>query len=181
MTQTYIALLRGVNVGGKNRLPMAGLVEICCAAGCLEVRTYIQSGNIVFRAAPSAAVGRAEAISAGIAGRFGFRPPVVLRSADEMDAILHANPFVDAGMPEERLHVLFLKDTPDSARITALDSQRSTPDTFAVQGRNIYLYLPNGAGQTKLTNAYFDAKLATIGTSRNWRTVAKLAEMARDL
>jgi uncharacterized protein (DUF1697 family) len=102
---------------------------------------------------------------------------VVTRTAGELRGVLRGNPFLRAGAEAETLHVMFLADRPTPARVAALDSRRSPPDEFEVKGREVYLRLPNGGARTKLTNAYFDAKLATTSTVRNWRTVLKLVEM----
>jgi uncharacterized protein (DUF1697 family) len=172
-----VALLRGVNVGGKNKLPMKELAGIFKEEGCEHVQTYIQSGNVVFRAAPRVVSRLPNAIAGRIAAKYGYRTPVVLRTAEQMRAIVANNPFLAAGSAEDLLHVLFLAKKPDPVRIATLDPQRSPPDSFSVCGRDIYLRLPNGAGQTKLTNAYFDGKLDTISTGRNWQTVIKLLEL----
>jgi uncharacterized protein (DUF1697 family) len=174
---THVALLRGINVGGKNRLSMKDLVEMFAAAGCLDVRTYIQSGNIIFRAPQAKADKVPVLISKSIADKFGHRIPVVMRTAAQLQDALHNNPFLLAGGSAELLHLLFLADKPDAERVAGLDSARSAPDAFVVREREIYLQLPNGAGSSKLTNAYFDSKLATISTGRNWRTVLKLHEL----
>ncbi len=173
---TYVALLRGINVGGKNKLPMRGLAAIFEAAGCRDVRTYIQSGNVVFRAEDVS--GLAATVSAAIAAAFGIKVPVILRSAAEMAAAVAANPFFEAGVAEEMLHVYFLADLPLDEAVERLDLKQSPGDTFAVAGREIYLLLPDGTARTKLTNAYFDKALRTISTLRNWRTVKVLAVMA---
>jgi uncharacterized protein (DUF1697 family) len=109
--------------------------------------------------------------------RFGLRVPVVLRTAAEINAVIRGNPFLKAGASEEMLHVCFLADRPGKDLVAGLDAGRSTPDAFAVMGREIYMQLVNGVSGTKLTNAYFDSKLKTVSTMRNWRTVLKLAEM----
>lgn len=171
------ALLRGINVGGKNLLPMKALAEIFAAAGCTEVKTYIQSGNVVFRHGRT--IDAAAAARAAIAARFGLKVPMIVRSAAEMAKTIAGNPFPDRGIDEAWLHVMFLEDEPAAALIAGLDPERSQPDEFAVIGREVFLHLPNGAAKTKLTNAYFDAKLKTVGTQRNWRTVLTLAEMMR--
>jgi len=171
----HVALLRGVNVGGKNCVPMKDLAEIFAKAGCSDVRTYIQSGNVVFRATRAVAEGVPSRITEQIAKRFGCRIPVVLRTAEQFAAAVHNNPFPE--IPQEALHVYFLAAVPDAARAAQLDPDRSKPDTFVVHGREIYLHLPNGIGRSKLTNAYFDSKLSTISTARNWRTVLKLLEL----
>ena len=178
-TDTYVALLRGINVGGKNKLPMKDLAEMFAAAGCKEVRTFIQSGNVIFRCPRGASARLLEVISAKIAARFGHKPPILLRTPEQLEHVLRNNPFLKAGAPEEELHVLFLADMPAAARVKELDPDRSPPDEFEVRGQEIYLRLPNGAADSKLTNAYFDSKLATCCTSRNWRTVNKLLELMR--
>jgi uncharacterized protein (DUF1697 family) len=173
----YVALLRAVNVGGKNKLPMKDLAAMFAEAGCADVVTYIQSGNVVFRATETCAARVPAAIAKAVADRLGFRAPVVMRTAGELRGVLRANPFLRAGAPIESLHVMFLADRPSPARVATLDPNRSPTDEFQVVGREIYLRCPNGMGGTKLTNAYFDAKLATTSTVRNWRTVVKLVEM----
>jgi uncharacterized protein (DUF1697 family) len=177
MPAAYVALLRGINVGGKNKLPMKDLVEIFAESGCENPRSFIQSGNVVFEATPGVAAGVSGLIAARIADRFGYRTPVVLRTAEELAAVLAHNPFLAAGIAEEELHVYFLQDRPDPRRLEQLDPDRSPPDGFAVHGREVYLRLPNGMARTKLTNAYFDSKLATTSTARNWRTITKLVEL----
>ena len=176
---TWVALLRGINVGGKNLLPMTDLARLFEGSGCGGVRTYIQSGNVLFTASRAMAEKLPDLIGTGIAERFGYRIPVVLRTVGELGETIRHNPFPEAGAPENWLHVMFLANQPDARRVAALDPLRSPPDAFAVRGREIYLQCPNGVGNTKLTNAYFDSRLATIGTGRNWRTVLKLFELAQ--
>jgi uncharacterized protein (DUF1697 family) len=173
----YAALLRAVNVGGKNKLPMKDLAEMFADAGCADVVTYIQSGNVVFRATEACAARVPAAIAKAVGDRLGFRAPVVMRTAGELRGVARGNPFLRAGAEPESLHVMFLADRPSPARVATLDPRRSPPDEFVVVGREIYLRCPNGVGRSKLTNAYFDSKLATTSTMRNWRTVVKLVEM----
>lgn len=175
---TYVALLRGINVGGKNRLPMAELARLFEAAGATDIRTYIQSGNVIFRAPEKIASRLAGAVSRQIAARFGLRVPVVLRSAEELRLVSERNPFLQRGADPDALHVMFLADRPKPAHLLALDAKRSPPDEFAVCDKEIYLCLPNGVARSKLTNAYFDRALATTSTSRSWRTVLELVEIA---
>jgi len=177
METTYLALLRGINVGGKNKLPMKDLKELFGEAGCENVRTYIQSGNVVFAATAAVAARLPEQIQAPIQEQFGLRSPVIVRAADELAAVVAGNPFLRAGAPEDELHVYFLADEPSPSRIESLDPARSPGDEFAVRGREVYLRLPNGMARTKLTNDYVDRRLATTSTGRNWRTVTKLHEM----
>ena len=176
---TYVALLRGSNVGGKNVLPMKDLARLFAQAGCAQVRTYIQSGNVLFQASPAKVEKLPSLIAKGIADGFGHRTPVLLRSAEELGETLRNNPFLNAGAPETWLHVLFLASLPDAVRVAALDPDRSPTDAYVVRGREIYLQCPNGVGNSKLTNAWFDSQLATIVTGRNWRTVTSLFELAR--
>ena len=177
---TFVALLRGINVGGKNKLPMKDLVAMFERAGCVTTRHYIQSGNVVFSAAPALAAKIPAVVAAAIEKGFGLRVPVVVRSEKELRAVATANPFVAAGVDLDALHVMFLADQPSKAGVAALDPARSPPDEFVVNGREVYLACPNGVGRTKLSNAWFDTKLGTISTARNWRTVLKLVAMCDD-
>jgi uncharacterized protein (DUF1697 family) len=173
-----VALLRGINVGGRNLLPMKHLVRLFEAAGCTGVRTYIQSGNVIFGASPAKAEKLPARITAAIAGEFGHQTPVLLRTVQELGETIRNNPFAPAGAAENWLHVLFLASLPDAGGVAALDADRSPGDAYAVRGRAIYLQCPNGVAKTKLTNAYFDARLATVSTGRNWRTVRTLFDLA---
>lgn len=177
MLETYVGLLRGINVGGHNELPMKELAAMFRKAGCADVRTYIQSGNVVFTAEPGLAASIAERIAVQIFKVFGYRTPVILRSALQLREVIAKNPFLKAKVPEAFLHVMLLADQPRAHLIAALDPERSPGDCFQVLGKDVYLHLPNGVARSKLTNAYFDSKLKTIGTQRNWRTVCKLATM----
>lgn len=170
----FALLLRGVNVGGHNRLPMRDLATILTELGCTSVATYIQSGNAVFDAASRTAKTLPEAVSAAIEARLGFRPPVTLRTRDELDSVLAHCPFAT---PQESVHVAFLAAQPTADAIAALDPERFAPDAFEVRGREVYLYYPNGVGRSKLTNEYLDRTLRTTSTVRNWRTVEMLASM----
>jgi uncharacterized protein (DUF1697 family) len=178
MPLTYVGLLRGINVGGKNMIPMTDLVSMFAEAGCMDVRTYIQSGNVIFRAAPEECSRLPGRITAAIAKRFGYSVPLVLRTTEELASVISNNPFLRVGAAEDELHVVFLADLPAAGCVAALDPNRSPPDAFVVSGREVYLRLPNGAARTRLTNAYFDSKLATTSTGRNWRTVIKLLGLA---
>lgn len=174
-----IAFFRGINVGGKHPLPMSELVKIFTELGCSDVQTYIQSGNVLFAAPPTLLPQLPSRIADRIVKRFGFGTPVIIRTVDDLGGIIQANPFREAGVSDELVHVLFLADRPTPSIVEKLDVARSAPDAFIVRGQEIYLHLPNGVARTKLTNAYFDAKLGTTTTLRNWRTVAKLWEMGR--
>ena len=172
--------MRGINVCGRNLLPMKTLAAMFDAAGCTRVRTYIQSGNVVFTAPPALARTVGATIQRAIRTKTGIESPVIVRSAPELGRVATGNPFLAAGAPPETLHVAFLADEPGAARVAVLDPARSPPDELVVRGRDIFLRLPNGVARTKLTNAYFDSKLGTTSTLRNWRTVLTLTEMAAD-
>ena len=174
----YVALLRGINVGGSNMLPMKDLAAMFAKAGCSDVQTYIQSGNVVFRAKPTMAAAIPGVIAKAIATRTKMKIPVVVRSAAELRRVAEANPFLRRGVEVDKLHVAFLAAKPRSADVATLDPKRSPPDEFIAEGAEIYLHCPNGYGRTKLSNAYFDSKLATTSTVRNWRTVLKLLELS---
>jgi uncharacterized protein (DUF1697 family) len=182
---TYIALLRGINVGGKHKLPMSALAQMLCEADCADVRTYIQSGNVIFSATPACARQIPKRIAAQIKKSFGFAPPILMRSAAEFQEIVADNPFLKsraARVDEDHLLVAFLHDTPTAENIAALDPKRSPGDKFAFRApghREIYLHLPNGLANTKFSNAWFDSKLNTISTMRNWRTTLKLNELIK--
>ena len=143
---TWVGLLRGINVGGKNLLPMTDLARLFEEAGCAGVRTYIQSGNVLFTASRAKAEKLPGLIAGGIADRFGYRVAVLLRTAAEMGEAIRQNPFLEAGAPENWLHVLFLAKQPDAGRVAALDPLRSPPDAYAVRGREIYLQCPTAWG-----------------------------------
>lgn len=178
-SSTHVALLRGINVGGKNKLPMVELAQLFVESGAGNVRTYIQSGNVVFTASATVAKGIAAAVAGLIEKRFGLRVPVVVRTARELEAVLTGNPLLHKGADPATLHVAFLADRPGVRQVAALDANRSPGDAFAVAGREIYLHLPNGVARSKLTNDYFDKALGTVSTVRNWRTVETLAAMAK--
>ncbi|MBZ0271896.1 DUF1697 domain-containing protein [bacterium] len=178
--EIYVAVLRGINVGGKHRLAMKDLAAMFEDAGAIDVRTYIQSGNVVFRASEGVAASLPARVAAMIEERLGFRAPVVTRTAGEIDRIAKSNPYRAAGADPKSLHVVFLAGKPDASRVRALDPDRSPGDEYTVAGSVIYLLCPHGVARTKLTTDYFDAKLQTTSTTRNWNTVLKLRELAKE-
>jgi len=175
----HVALLRGINLGPTRSLPMKALAELCTAAGCADVRTYIQSGNVVFSATATVAARFPDALAAAILKKFKMEVPVVTRTAEEVAEVARRNPFLKRGIDPDWLHVVFLARVPTAEQVGSLDPARSPGDEFVVVGRDIYLHLPNGMARTKLTNQYLDSRLKTVSTARNWRTVLKLLEMVR--
>jgi uncharacterized protein (DUF1697 family) len=180
MSVRHVALLRGINVGGNNMLPMKDLCALFTRAGCENVRSYIQSGNVLFHAAPRLAANLPRLIAEQITKQFGYKTPVLVRTAVQLEAAVAANPFLKQGAAEDALYVMFLADMPTPLAIDQLDPQRSPPDAFVVNGCEVYLHLPGGAGNSKLTNNYFDSKLKTTSTARNWRTVNKLLALMQE-
>jgi uncharacterized protein (DUF1697 family) len=176
---TWVALLRGVNVGGHNKVPMAELRKVCASLGFASVATYIQSGNLVFRAGGEAddIAGR---LRSAIAERFGCDVPVVLRTATDLERALAGNPFARAGEDAPGLHVGFLAEPASAETVAAMPPKPPGREVFHVDGGEVYLLYPDGMGRSKLTTAYFDRALDTTMTVRNCRTVTRLAEMARD-
>jgi uncharacterized protein (DUF1697 family) len=177
MKQTYVALLRGVNVGGANRLPMERLRALFAQAGASNVESLIQSGNIVFDASESRAHAIVDGVAREIEREFGFAAPMVLRDAAAWRTLTDGNPFLARGADPGTLHVLCLSQAPTDAALARLDPNRSPNDEFVVRGSDIYLRLPSGVARAKLTHAWFDSNLRVVSTLRNWRTVLKLADL----
>ena len=173
---TYAALLRGINLGARNKVSMADLKAVLTSRGFEEVVTYVQSGNVVLRSPPGEADDIAGAIEHAIADTFGFSVTVVLRTPGELQEIADGNPFADESDPTKLL-VVFLARAPAASATARLDPDRSPPDRFSVRGREIYLHVPNGFGRSKLTLDYFERRLSVNGTVRNWRTLTKLLEL----
>lgn len=176
-TRVHVALLRGINVSGKNKLPMEELARMFEHAGCRDVETYIQSGNVVFAASLATVRKAKKLVQWSIHEAYGYSVPVIVRSGAELKEAFEDNPFSERGADPKTLHVAFLDTKPGAARVTALDPDRSSPDRFVLRGSEVYLCCPNGLGRSKLTNAYFDSKLHTKSTIRNWKTVTRLVEM----
>jgi uncharacterized protein (DUF1697 family) len=175
--RTHVALLRAINVGGRNALPMKDLATLCEAEGCRDVVTYIQSGNVAFNATAAVAKKLPAALQRSIAERAKIDVPVIVRDAAALAAIVRGNPYLKTGADPDELHVGFLASAPPAALVSALDPRRSPPDEFVVRGGEVYFRFPKGVGKSRLTVTYFDAKLATTITLRNWRTLGALMEL----
>ncbi len=171
--EPHVALLRGINVGGKNRLAMSDLRAYFEKAGALSVSTYIQSGNVVFTAAPRGASPVCEAVTGAIREHHGFEVPIVCQSGAALGSIVERCPFEAT----ENVHVVFLSGKPAKAMVDRLERDRSPGDTFAVVGDVMYLHLPNGMARTKLSSVWIDTQLKVTSTARNWRTVTTLLGM----
>jgi uncharacterized protein (DUF1697 family) len=173
----YVALLRGINLGARNKLAMSDLRALVEAVGGKDVQTYVQSGNVVFETGAAPATLERE-LPEAIRRAHRLDVPVLVRSAAELGAIVKQNPFVKGGADEKSLHVTFLDKKPKQAVVKALDPASSPPDELRVVGREVYLHCPNGYGRSKLSNAFFEKRLDVVATTRNWRTVTTLAELA---
>jgi uncharacterized protein (DUF1697 family) len=173
MFTKYVALLRGINLGPNNRISMPALTTLFTEAYCWDVESYIQSGNVVFTADLKKAAKIPAAICTQIECQYGFKTHITLRTLPDLQQAWAANPYPD----RDKTYIGFLANVPTAERIARLDPNRSPPDQFTVSGREIFLYLPKGLANSKLTNAYFDSKLKTVITMRNWRTLQKLLAM----
>jgi uncharacterized protein (DUF1697 family) len=178
---TYISMLRGINVGGARQVRIEELKRSYEALGFENVRTYIQSGNLVFRSRTGNAGELREIISRRIHDTLGFDVTVIIRTKEEMGKLFSRNPFLKSKPGEtDKLHVTFLADLPRPEAVAAISIARSGSDKYEIVGREIFLYCPDGYGRTKLTNNAFESKLGVRATTRNWATVNRLLEMARD-
>ena len=176
--KTYIALLRGINVGGKNVLPMKDLVTLLEDIGAQNVKTHIQSGNAVLQSQETNASLLSNEIGNAIMERHGLEPRVLLLEPKEVEEVVESNPFREAESEPRTLHVYFLASEPKSPDLYALESIRSGNERFALRGRALYLHAPDGIGRSKLA-ANAEKLLGVSVTARNWRTVRKLMAMGR--
>ena len=173
----YVAMLRGINVGGKGLLKMDALRLLVTGLGHSDVSTYIQSGNVVFASRKGTAATIADGIEARIKKDLGMQVTVIVRSGAELAEIVQKNPFLPGADPVT-LYVIFLASPPERAALTRLDAKQVAPDEFRVAGREVYARYPNGYGRSKMTNSFFENRLRLRGTARNWTTVTRLAELA---
>ncbi len=174
MERRWVALLRAVNLGARNKVPMAELRALLERSGLLGVRTYIQSGNVLFTSGCGERESLARRLEEEIAGAFGVTTTAILRTFGELQAVAASHPF---GPDMSKTHVSFLAARPDArglARVAELDA---APDRVAVDGSDVYLHYPNGVQGSRLTAARLERLLGVPGTTRSWGTVAKLAEL----
>jgi len=177
----YIAILRGINVGGHRKIPMESLRKEVGNLGYKNVKTYIQSGNIIFTAADHCSnLEIAERIENAILTTFGFEVPVIVRSSDELQQAATENPFLNIeNKAIEGLHLTFLKEAPTAEALKTIKTYSYPPDQFEIRQKNVFLQIPGPYHKTKLSNAFFEKKLGVSATTRNWKTVLKLAEMSQ--
>ena len=175
--KTYIALFRGINVGGNHMLPMKELKVVLEKNGCVDVQTYIQSGNVILRT-PSDAAGLAKRLTAAVSKSHGFEPRVLLLTRAEMESAAAANPFPEGADNPKSLHLFFLAEKPTKPDLKGIDAIKTKSERFELKDRVLYLFTPEGFGTSKLAGR-IEKLLGVEATARNWRTVTTLNEMVR--
>jgi len=175
--KTYVALFRGINVGGRHALPMRELKLLMEQAGCVDVQTYIQSGNAVFRSAAAGDDRLARQLTASIFKTRGFEPRVLVLTIAELNAAAAANPYPDACANPSTLHLIFLAERAKKPDLKAMEALKSKSERFALDGRTLYLHTPDGFGVSKLAPRV-ERLLGVEATARNWRTVQALLSLA---
>ncbi len=171
---TYIALLRGINVSGKNKILMTDLKQILQELKLKDVITYIQSGNVIFKS-DELAINLSKTISAKILETFNYNIPVFILNKKELQHIYNNNPFVNNNVEFKKLYFCFINKTPINT--IALSNYNIKNDQYKITNKVLYLKYENGAGKTKLTNKLIENKLQVIATSRNYKTITKLLEL----
>jgi len=177
-----VSMLRGVNVGGHNKIKMDALRGLYESLGLREVQTYVQSGNVVFRTKERNLAGLGNKIENAIERSFDFRPVVVLRTPAELKDVIARNPFAKrSGIEPGKLLVTFLASHPAAEALEQVLKIKTDPEEMHVDGREVYIYFPNGMARPKLSWVTVEKKLKTSGTGRNWNSVTKLLEIAERL
>jgi uncharacterized protein (DUF1697 family) len=179
---TYIAILRGINLGGHKTIKMEALRELCATLQFKNTKTYIQSGNIVFQYKKTKEQKLEEIIKTAILKQFGFEVPVIVMEYDEWKKIIKDNPFAkDKTKDPVYLHVTVLAEQPDLEKVDKMKEGSYQPEEWRMIDKAIYLYCPNGYGNAKLTNGFIETKLKVMATTRNWKTTNELARMAGEM
>ncbi|MFZ0420683.1 MAG: DUF1697 domain-containing protein [Candidatus Sulfotelmatobacter sp.] len=177
----YVAMLRGINVGGNKKIKMDKLRSSFEALGLEQVKTYIQSGNVVFKTAKISPVALSRKLEERILGDFGFSVSVISRTVDEIQNTIENNPFLNQpGIDPGKLHVAFLTEAPAPAALKKLASLTLAPDQSRCFGKEVYLYFPNGVSGSSLWKHPLDRVLSVEATMRNWKTVNVLHQMCQD-
>jgi uncharacterized protein (DUF1697 family) len=177
----YVSMLRGINVGGHKKIKMDQLRASLEAIGLKQVRTYIQSGNVVFQAATTSPAALSKKIEKAISKEFGHSVSVITRTAAEIKSAIDRNPFLkERGIDQEKLHLTFLSEAPAASALKQLEALVSPPDRLCCLGEEIFFYLPNGVSASILMRKPVDRILSVITTTRNWRTVNTLHQICAD-
>ena len=180
--QVYISILRGINVGGHRIIKMEVLRSIYVEMGFEDCQTYIQSGNVVFRCKKQNTEFLEKKISSAIFVRFNFKVPVIVREIEDLREIVTNFPFGhDPSIGNSQFHITFLSEIPDKILTENLEEVSYLPDQFKLCGKTLYLNCPNGYGNTKLNNTFFENKLKVEATTRNWRTTLELLRMSEQI
>jgi len=175
-----VALLRGINVSGRKTAPMTDVKRAFESLGFENVRTYAQSGNVIFDCRRAEKTRMAARVEEKLRETFGFSTDVLIRTQRELETIIDNNPLIDsAGVRPDKLYVTFLSDAPDETVASTLDIKLDQGEKFVIVGKEVYLYCPNGYARTKLNNAMFETKLKTAATTRNWKTTNKLLVISK--
>lgn len=177
-----IAILRGINVGGRRKILMADLKALMSNSGFTDVKTYIQSGNVIFNNnQPLDHIEMATKIEKAITKQYGFDVPVIVLSAQEIAAAVQDNPFYqkEEEVDIKSLHLTFLKESPTAENLAKTETYNYEPDRFIIQDKNVFLFCAGKYHKSKLTNNFFEKKLKVAATTRNWKTVLKLLELSR--
>lgn len=176
-----IAILRGINVGGKRKILMADLKLLFDNLGFFNIETYIQSGNVIFNSindTPNIEI--SDMIKNAILDKYEFDVPVIVRTSDEIERIIMKNPFYQKKeMDIERLHLTFLKEEPTTENRLKTELNNYEPDRFSIKEKDIYIFCAGQYHKSKLTNRFFETKLKVSATTRNWKTVLKLLELSK--
>lgn len=175
----YVALLRGINISGQKLIKMAELRAHMEGAGFQDVETYIQSGNIVFNSTLNSTGEVEVAIINMIKDKYGFDVPTLVKQASDLDYVLDNCPYFDPSKDITRIYVTFLDGVPADEQIVKLAEFEFPPEEYCLDGSNVYFYSPLGYGNAKMNNNFFEAKLKVAATTRNWKTVNRLAEMSK--
>ena len=176
---TFVGLLRAVNLGGHQQIAMSVLREFATDLGFLDVRTILQSGNIVFGAERGSVKDLEDLMESKARGKLRLATDFFVRSANDWKVLVAKNPFPDeAERAPGRLIVMFLKDAPRADALTALRGSIRGREVVEIVGKQAYIIYPDGVGRSRLTNAAIEAKLGTRATGRNWNTVLKIANLA---
>ena len=176
---TYISILRGINVSGHNIIKMAALKEMYEKLGFSDITTYVQSGNVIFKSKTTESKKLEQTISHEIEKEFGFQIRVIVLTAESLETIINQNPFVDDNKKEPSfMHVTFLSEPPQAFDCENIVSKKAPEEEMFFTGHAVYLYCPEGYGQTKLSNNFLEKKLKVGATTRNWKTTTKLLEIA---
>ena len=176
----YVALLRGINVSGQKKLKMTELITAFESSGFSNVKTYKQSGNVIFSTSIMDKSGLISLMQGKLKCVFCYPVSVVLKTTDELQGIIATNPFlIDPKTDTKKLHVTFLSERPTVSALNRIKAMPGEQDKFVISGREVYLYCPNGYGRTRYSNAYFEKKLGTSATTRSWQTMVNLANMIK--